>query len=343
MREISTSLQQWLAGGRATAIATVIKTWGSSPRPAGAKMAINEQGEFAGSVSGGCVETAVIEAAMQVIQTGKPRLLQFGVSNEQAWEVGLSCGGKIEVFVEPLALMTKEFYNSYQDHLDRNEPFVVATIVRGDESLLGQRVLLRQDGVSLGDISNATVISAVRDQAQSLFSKASSMSLPAGDCELFVESCFPPPKLIIIGAVHIAAPLVTMAKVLNFTVILIDPRGAFSTSARFPHVDQLFSKWPDEALTEAGIDASTCIVILTHDPKIDDPAIKIALQHTPAYLGVLGSRRTHEKRLHRLCADGMSEEQLAQIHAPIGLDIGALSPAEIAVSILAEIVACRRK
>lgn len=337
MREISTSLQQWLAAGRATAIATVIKTWGSSPRPAGAKMAINDHGEFVGSVSGGCVETAVIEAAREVIQTGKPRLLQFGVSNEQAWEVGLSCGGKIEVFV------TKEFCNHYLNQLERNEPFVVAAIVRGDEALLGRRLLLRQDGTVLGDIADEAIIAAVREQAQSLFSKASSTSLPVGECELFVESCFPPPKLIIIGAVHVAVPLVAMARALDFTIILIDPRGAFATAERFAHIDQLISKWPDEALVELGIDASTCIVILTHDPKIDDPAIKLALQHAPAFLGVLGSRRTHEKRLQRLRADGLSEEQLAQIHAPIGLDIGARSPAEIAVSILAEIVACRRK
>jgi xanthine dehydrogenase accessory factor len=166
--------------------------------------------------------------------------------------------------------------------------------------------------------------------------------LPDGEREIFLESYFPPPKLIIVGAVHVAISLVTFAKELGYKVILIDPRQTFAAAGRFPHVDALIRKWPDEALAEIGIDASTCIVVLTHDPKFDDPAIKYALQYSPAYIGVLGSRKTHEKRLHRLKQDGLADEQLAKLHAPIGLDIEARTPPEIALSIMSEIVAARR-
>lgn len=341
MHDILPSLLKWQAQGLSAAIATVVKTWGSSPRPAGSRMAIAASGEFAGSVSGGCVETAVIEEAMNVMKTGAPKLLQFGVADETAWSVGLTCGGKIEVFLEPF--YDKKFFEPLRVNLAGKEPVVMATVIRGASTLPGRHLLVSRAGTIAGDLENTELISSIQQAAPAFLEREHTTVLTFGETEIFVESCFPPPKLIIVGAVHIAVPLAHIAKTLDFNVILVDPRGAFASAARFPHVDQLVRKWPEEALAEIGIDAGACIVILSHDPKLDDPAVKTALQHHPAYIGVLGSRKTHEKRFQRLLAEGVTEEQLRRVHAPIGLNIGAATPAEITVSIMAEIVAQRRR
>lgn len=239
--------------------------------------------------------------------------------------------------------MDRKFLETLRAKLEANEPVVMATVVRGASALLGKHLLVMRAGDSAGDLDDADLISSIRQAAPTFFEREQSAVLPFGEAEVFIEACFPPPKLIIVGAVHIAVPLVHLAKTLGFNVILVDPRGAFASDERFPHVDQLVRQWPEQALAEIGIDPSTCIVILTHDPKLDDPAVKTALQHRPAYIGVLGSRKTHEKRRQRLLDQGVSEEQLQRVHAPIGLDIGAATPAEIAVSIMAEIVAQRRR
>ncbi len=340
MHDILATLLNWQARGCSAAIATVVKTWGSSPRPAGSRMAIAANGEFAGSVSGGCVETAVIEAAMNVMKTGAPKLLPFGVTDETAWSVGLTCGGKIEVLVEPF--WDGKFFETLRASLEAKEPVIMAKVIRGASTLFGRHALITRAGDISSDLDNLDLISAIKQAAPAFFEREHCAVLTFGETEIFVESCFPPSKLIIVGAVHIAAPLAHIAKTLDFNVILIDPRGAFASPERFPHVDQLVRKWPDEALTEIGIDAGASIVILSHDPKLDDPAVKTALQHRPAYIGVLGSRKTHEKRFQRLLAQGVNEEQLRRVHAPIGLDIGAATPAEIAISIMAEIIARRR-
>lgn len=222
------------------------------------------------------------------------------------------------------------------------EPVILATIIRGAEHEIGRHLLLQRDGSIHGDHTDAAFVACVQAQAAALFGQESSKTIKEGTREIFLESYFPPPKLIIVGAVHVAIPLVTFAQALGYKVILVDPRQAFATAERFPEVDGLIQRWPEEALAEIGIDASTCLAVLTHDPKFDDPAIKYALQFTPAYLGVLGSRKTHEKRLQRLKADGLTEQQLARLHAPIGLDLEARTPAEIALSIMAEIIAVRR-
>lgn len=222
------------------------------------------------------------------------------------------------------------------------EPVVLATIIRGAENEIGRQLLVRRDGNAQGDWEDATLVTLAQQEAMALFAREGGMTWRAGEREIFCESYFPPAKLIIVGAVHVAIPLVHFAKELGYQVILVDPRQTFATAARFPHVDALVRRWPDEALAEIGIDANTAVVILTHDPKLDDPAIKYALSQTPAYVGVLGSRKTHEKRVLRLKHDGLTDEQLARLHAPIGLDIGGQTPAEIAVSIMAEIIAVRR-
>lgn len=221
-------------------------------------------------------------------------------------------------------------------------PVILATIIRGAEHEIGRHLLLQRDGSIHGDRADAAFVKCVQEQAAALFQPERSATVTEGTREIFLESYFPPPKLIVVGAVHVAIPLVTFAKELGYKVILIDPRQAFATAERFPTADVLLQRWPEEALAEIGIDASTCLAVLTHDPKFDDPAIKYALQFAPAYLGVLGSRKTHEKRLQRLKADGLTEQQLARLHAPIGLDIAARTPAEIALSIMAEIIAVRR-
>lgn len=338
MHELILQLQKWRERGDAIALATVIKTWGSSPRPAGAKLAVNEHCEMIGSVSGGCVENAVIEEALAVLKTGKPKLLTFGVSDEEAWEVGLACGGTIAVFVEKINEPLEMLLRMYQ----HGETLVLATITRGEEKEIGKHVWWKREGMVTSESSDTALAARMDATAQTLLGQERTALVNDSVCEIFLESFCPRPKLVIVGAVHIAIPLVTFARELGYQVILIDPRRAFASPERFPHVEELIARWPEVALAEIGIDASTCIVVLTHDPKLDDPAVKFALQQAPAYIGVLGSRKTHEKRLQRLRAEGVSEEQLARLHAPIGLAIGALSPAEIALSIMSEIVAVRR-
>ncbi|MDZ7360126.1 MAG: XdhC/CoxI family protein [candidate division KSB1 bacterium] len=238
--------------------------------------------------------------------------------------------------------MNEKIFNTLYEAIQSGEPVVLATVIRGAENEIGRHLLIRRDGSTQGNFGDPSLAARVKEQAAALFGQQASQTYRDGECEIFLESYFPPPKLIIVGAVHVAIPLVSFAKELGYKVILVDPRQTFATETRFPHVDALIRKWPDEALAEVGIDASTCIVVLTHDPKFDDPAIKYALQYSPAYIGVLGSRKTHEKRLARLKQEGLTDEQLAFLHAPIGLDLGGQTPVEIALSIMSEIVAVRR-
>lgn len=238
--------------------------------------------------------------------------------------------------------MDNTILNAVLAAVQSNEPAVLATVTRGPELEIGRQFLFKRAGEVIDANNDAVLAAQLQPRAAKLFGQERTETLREGEREIFFESFCPRPKLVIVGAVHIAIPLVTLAKELGYRVILIDPRRAFASPERFPHVDELIARWPEVALAEVGIDASTCIVVLTHDSKLDDPAVKIALQHAPAYLGVLGSRKTHEKRLQRLRAEGIAEEQLARLHAPIGIDLGALSPAEIALSIMAEIIAVRR-
>lgn len=238
--------------------------------------------------------------------------------------------------------MDKALLETCQNRLAAGEVLVLATVTRGEAALLGRHALLTRSGECQGSLTDPEVIAFVRQAALPFFERENCELLQFRGLELFLETCMPPPKLIIVGAVHIAVPLVHLAHTLDFRVILVDPRSQFATAERFPHVDQIVRGWPEPALTEIGIDANTCVVVLTHDPKLDDPAVITALRYQPAYLGVLGSRKTHEKRLRRLREAGVPEEQLSRVHAPIGLNIGAATPAEIAVSIMAEIIARRR-
>ncbi len=305
MRDILSTLEQWIAQNESIALATVIQTWGSSPRKTGAKMGITASGKICGSVSGGCVEGAVADVAQKVLQTRVPQLLHFGVADETAWEVGLACGGSLDVFVQPLDV---KVFDEIRQRLNDEKSFAVVTTIKGED--IG-KVEIRED-----------------------------KRLKIED-EGFVEVVSPPPQLVMVGGVHIAIALASIAKTLNYRTIVIDPRRAFGNQERFPYVDVVMQVWCDEAFEKIKINDSTAIAFLTHDPKIDDQGLKIALASEAFYVGALGSKKTHEERKKRLVSGGVTEKQLSRLHAPIGINIGAQSPEEIALSIMAEIVAAR--
>jgi len=338
MRDILPELTQWTSEQEPIAVATVIQTWGSSPRRAGAKMALTPDGKITGSVSGGCVEGAVFEAGVDVLQADRPQLLHFGVADETAWEVGLACGGSIDIFVKPL---DTEFFNALHSVLSSDQAAVSATMVRGADELLGREMLVRDDGTVTGSIDPSLDLQ-VLDLANEILAQGESRRVKLNeDTEIFLEAILPPPTLIAVGGVHITIALMALAKTLGYRTVVVDPRSAFGNETRFPNVDQLIQAWPQEAFDRLPITRSTAIAMLTHDPKLDDPALKIALPSQAFYVGALGSKTTQAKRRQRLLDEGLTEEQLDRLHGPIGLNIGAGTPEEIAMSIMAEIVAAR--
>ena len=339
MRDILSDLENWNAGeNKAIALATVIQTWGSSPRRAGAKMAITPDGKITGSVSGGCVEGAVFETGVEVLEANQPRLLHFGVADETAWEVGLACGGSIDIFVQPL---NAELFEPLRKILVEERPAVLVTMVRGPAALLGREIIVGDGGSSIGTISDELDPLVWEQAREHLLQGESSRVQLMDDVEVFFEVILPPPTLIAVGGVHITIALMALAKTLGYRTVVIDPRSAFGNEERFPNVDQLIQLWPQEAFQQIPITRSTAIAMLTHDPKLDDPALKIALPSSAFYIGALGSKTTQAKRRQRLLDEGLTEGQLNRLHGPIGLKIGAGTPEEIAMSIMAEIVAAR--
>jgi xanthine dehydrogenase accessory factor len=338
MRDVIESIDQWRAEGQSVALATVVQTWGSSPRQAGAKMALTPAGQITGSVSGGCVEGAVYESGVEALQTGQPRLLHFGVADETAWEVGLACGGSIDVFVQPLRT---EFYERVHASLVANTAFASVTLVHAPDELLGRTLLVDEHGPSWGSLSPQLDSQAVELARSALAEGQSRRAALAEGVDAFVEVVLPPPTLIAVGGVHITIALVALAKTLGYYTIVVDPRKAFGSAERFPHVDKLVQAWPDEALADIPLTRGTAVAMLTHDPKLDDPALKLVLPSPAFYVGALGSRNTQAKRRQRLLEEGLSEEAISRLHGPIGLELGASTPEEIALSIMAEIVATR--
>ncbi len=306
----------WHRSGKGAALATVVQTWGSAPRRVGSQLAIAGDGRIEGSVSGGCVEGAVIVEALEAIDEGEARLLEFGVSDEDAFAVGLACGGTIRVLVEPIGkVLPEDMLDELVAAREAREPLAYEVNVEN-----GQRALRRdahQDRLRMD---------------RSGFEE---------DGQTFVSVHNPPLRLIVVGAVHIAQALVPMARIAGYDPAIIDPREAFATDARFPG-ETILTDWPDEAVAQLGLDTRTALVLLTHDPKLDDPALEAALKADVFYIGALGSTRTHAKRVERMTRSGFSEAEIAQIHGPIGLDIGAASPSEIAVAILAQMTAVLR-
>lgn len=340
MRDILPELSRWHEMHKSIALATVVQTWGSSPRQPGAKMAIASDGGIAGSVSGGCVENAVVEAALESLRTGRPRLLHFGVADETAWGVGLACGGSIDVFVKPL---DRDFFESWRSTLVDEKEAVAATIISGPPESLGREILMREGAVVAGEsIPDAEGAELIRAAATLPHGPSGRVRLNP-TAEAFLETIPAPATLIAIGGVHIAVALTSIAKQIGYRTIIIDPRRAWANAERFPNVDQLIQAWPDEAFRRIRVTHSSAIATLTHDPKLDDPALRVALASPAFYVGALGSRSTHARRRERLLNEGITEAQLSRLHAPIGLNIGAESPEEIAVAIMAQVVEARRK
>ncbi len=333
MRDILPELERWHDEGRPIALATVVETWGSAPRPPGGKMAATADGRITGSVSGGCVENAVVEAGKKTLSSGKAELLHYGVSDDTAWSVGLACGGSLDVFVERL---DPSFFAAVREALAAQKSVAVATVIAGPEADVGKKLALFEDGTSVGAIDDAAA-----EEARATLAARASRRVNVGERELFVDVLLPAPRLVIVGGVHIAVALVTLAKALGFRTILVDPRESFGNAKRFPHADEIVNEWPDKALERLSPDASTAVAVLTHDPKLDDPALLVALPCRAFYVGALGSKRTQEKRRSRLLASGLPEATLARLRGPIGLPLGGRSPEEIALAILAQIVETR--
>lgn len=300
----------WHWAGKGAALATVVQTWGSAPRRAGSQLAISGEGEIAGSVSGGCVEGAVVAEAIDAIEDGKPVMLEYGISDGDAFAVGLACGGMIRVLVEPIGSVLPE-------------------------PLLADLVLAREARVPVAFVTGMTATRRLEREGHVDRFRMDRSGFEE-DGETFVAIHNPPLRLIIVGAVHIAQALVPMARIAGYDPLLIDPRESFASEARFPG-ETILHDWPDEALKAYGLDSRTALVLLTHDPKLDDPALAEALRSDVFYIGALGSTRTHAKRVERLEKAGFSKHEIARIHGPIGLDIGAADPSEIAVAVLAEI------
>lgn len=308
----------WHREGKGAVLATVVETWGSSPRPVGSQLAISGEAEIEGSVSGGCVEGAVVAEALEIMGGSEGRILTYGVSDDEAFAVGLACGGTIRVMIEP-----------------------VGTTLPAD--LLEQLCAARAERRPVAYVLDTETWTGRLAEAEAYPERFRADR--AGfeeDGRTFVAIYNPPLRLAIVGAVHIAQALVPMARIAGYDITLIDPREAFGSAARFPG-EQISNDWPDEALQEYGLDTRTAVVTLSHDPKIDDPALIAALEAGVFYIGCLGSTRTHAKRVERLKDRGWGEADIARLHAPIGLDIGSRSPAEIAVSILAEMTQVLRR
>ncbi|MFT6459744.1 XdhC family protein [Pseudophaeobacter arcticus] len=306
----------WHQAGRGAALATVVQTWGSAPRRVGAQLVVSGDGRLEGSVSGGCVEGAVVMEAQEALADGKHRVLEYGVSDGDAFAVGLACGGTIRILVEPVG----------------------GTM---PVALLADLVAAQKARAQVAyEVNLTTGIGAVLRDAYPERMRLDRSGVE-DDGETFVAVHNPPLRLVVVGAVHIAQALVPMAQLAGYDPAVIDPRAAFASPERFPGVT-LLEDWPDEAVAALGLDARTALVLLTHDPKLDDPALAAGLRQKCFYIGALGSKRTHAKRVERMLAAGFGEPDTARIHGPVGLDIGAAGPAEIAIAILAEMTAVLR-
>jgi xanthine dehydrogenase accessory factor len=320
--EVLKTAQAWLARDGRVALATVIDTWGSAPVPVGGQMAVGADGSFRGSVSGGCIEGEVIMEAEEILESGKPKTLEFGVADETAWRAGLPCGGQVQVFVERLDLKS-----GGGELLDR------AVTAGETRSGLVVRTHLADGRKELFERTDPNLPAEIAERFRTAKSKLE--TLPDGN--VFLHALVPPARIIVIGATHIAQVLTEIARLSGYDVIVIDPRSAFASTDRFPNV-RLIADWPQDALPALGLDPYSAVVAVTHVGHIDDEALKLAVRSDCLYVGALGSSRNHAKRIERLKAAGITDSEIARIRAPIGLDIGAQSPAEVAVSIMAEII-----
>jgi xanthine dehydrogenase accessory factor len=354
VREVLTELLAVWQAGETAGVGTVVRTFRSAPRPAGASMVVAPDGTVSGSVSGGCVEGAVYELANDVVRDGRPRLERYGITDDDAFAVGLTCGGILDVFVEPVSRSTFPALDAVADDIAAHRPVAVATVISHvDPEWVGRRLVVGADSVA-GSLGSTRADEAVADDVRGLLAAGRSEVLTYGPdgqrrgagMEVFVASYAPRPRMLVFGAIDFAAALARQGSLLGYRVTVCDARPVFATPARFPTADEVVVEWPNRYLAaqhEAGeIDARTVICVLTHDPKFDVPLLEVALRlPMVGYVGAMGSRRTHEDRLARLTEAGITETELERLHSPIGLDLGARTPEETAVSIAAEIIARR--
>src|SRR5919112_2994723 len=356
MREVLPDLVRWWREGRSVGVGTVVATFRSAPRPPGGSMLVGPAGEAVGSVSGGCVEGAVYDLAQAVVAAGKPVLQRYGVSDDDAFAVGLTCGGILDVYVEKVDRDTFPELGEIAGDVEAGRPVAVATVVEHpDPARVGRRLVIRPDvGATSGTLGSDRADAAVVDDTLGLLASGHNQTLnygPDGErrgegMRVFVWSFAPPPRMLVFGAIDFAAAVARMGNFLGYHVTVCDARPVFATNSRFPSADEVVVKWPHKYLTEqidAGrIDQRTVLCVLTHDPKFDVPLLEVALTRAEvAYVGAMGSRRTHDDRMARLKEAGLTDDQLARLASPIGLDLGARTPEETAVSIAAEIIALR--
>ena len=345
MRDVLGELKRGYASGRTVGLATVVGTYRSAPRQPGAAMVVAPDGTVAGSVSGGCVEGAVYELAHEVMAVGEPQLVRYGVSDDDAIAVGLTCGGIIDVLVEPIDTGLFPELGKVIEAIEDHRPVAIATLIRGAAPA---RLVVWPDRTE-GSLGSAGLDSAVTDDARGMLEHGATGLRRYGrlgqrrrdDVEVFVHSFAPAPRMLIFGAIDYAAAMARMGRLLGYRVTLCDARAVFATPARFPDADEVVVDWPHRYLAGTDVDARTVICVLTHDPKFDVPLLEVALRTPAGYIGAMGSRRTHADRLARLREAGLTEAELDRLASPIGLDIGARTPEETAVSIAAEIVATR--
>jgi xanthine dehydrogenase accessory factor len=327
VKEILPDVERWEQDGESVVVATVVATRRSSPRPLGSSFAVSSSGALCGSVSGGCVESDIYEKAQEVFETGSPQLVTYGISDDQAWSVGLPCGGEIDVFLErrgdrePLAPA-------------EGERGVLLTVLEGEDA--GRKLLVLEGGETRGDGPES-----LRSLAGDVLRKGRNRLVEVEGARVFAEWYGPPPRLLVYGAVDTAEALCSAARLLGWHTIVADARERFATRERIPSADELLVGWPEEVLAEVAPDAHTAIVVLTHDDKFDEPALVGALATEAFYIGALGSRRNQERRRERLLEAGIPEDDLARISGPCGLDIGAGTQEETALSLLAEVLAVR--
>jgi xanthine dehydrogenase accessory factor len=361
MREVLTELMEAWRADEVVGVGTVVGTQRSAPRPPGAAMLVMADGSAVGSVSGGCVEGAVYELAETVVADGTPVLQRFGFSDEQAFAVGLTCGGIIDIFVEPVSALTFPELDRIAEDVREGRPVAIATVIEHpDPTWVGRRLIVRPGGVDPGvegTLGLDRADAAVADDARGLLASGASQVVtygPQGErmdtgMRVFVSSFQPPPRMIVFGAIDFAAAVARQGKLLGYEVTVCDARPVFATRARFPEADDVVVSWPHHYLQreiEADrIDGRTVICVLTHDPKFDVPVLDLALRldgaNRPAFVGAMGSRKTHDDRLERLREAGLTNEHLDRLSSPIGLDLGGRTPEETAVSVAAEIVALR--
>jgi xanthine dehydrogenase accessory factor len=355
VRDVLRELMAWWEAGETVGVGTVVATFQSAPRPPGASMLVGPAGDAVGSVSGGCVEGAVYDLAETVVASGEPVLERYGVSDDDAFAVGLTCGGILDVWVEKVSRETFPELGEIAGDIEAGRPVALATVIEHpDPAWLGRRVVVRPDHDTVGSIGSPRADDAVRDDAIGLLAAGTNATLtygPDGErrgegMRVFVWSFAPKPRLLVFGAIDFAAAVARVGAFLGYHVTVCDARPVFATASRFPDADEVVVDWPHRYLTaehEAGrIDPRTVLTVLTHDPKFDVPLLEVALRLPElAYVGAMGSRRTHEDRLARLAEAGLTDGEIAGLSSPIGLDLGARTPEETAISIAAEIIAGR--